>query len=165
MPSLEEIKKISPKTLLKLIQRSKNFLKTNKVMQEICDKYDFDIEDLDLIPVKFDDIDVSAKTDKGVVTLNLQLLEDGNFFKNIGYLVHEFGHHIQQSNEPTQSADDGDYLMNPSEQEAFQYQIKFIDDQFGEDEAEDYTEQVLDHHEETGKERTKKQDILMNKVD
>jgi len=165
MPSSEEIKKISPKTLLKLIQRSKNFLKKNKVMQDVCKKYHFDIEDLDLIPVKFDDIDVSAKTDKGVVTLNLQLLENGDFFNNIGYLIHEFTHHIQQSDKPTQSADDGDYLSNPSEQEAFQEQIRFIDDEFGADEAEEYVEQVLDHHEETGKERTKKQNILMNKVE
>ena len=166
MPSLEEIKKISPKTLLKIIQRGKDFLKKNEVMQEICDKYDFDIEDLDLIPVKFDDIDVSAKTDKGVVTLNFRLLEDGDFFKDFGYLVHEFGHHIQQSKEPTQSADDGDYLLNPSEQEAFQYQIKFIDNQFGEEEAKDYVEQVLDHHEiDNKKERNHKENILMKLVE
>lgn len=166
MPSLEEIKKISPQTLLKIIQRGKDFLKKNKVMQEICDKYDFDIEDLDLIPVKFDDIDVSAKTDKGVVTLNYRLLEDGDFFKDFGYLVHEFGHHIQQSNKPTQSADDGDYLLNPAEQEAFQYQVKFIDDQFGKDEAEDYVDQVLDHHDvDNKKERNHKENILMKLVE
>lgn len=151
--------------LLKLIQRAKDFLKRNEVMQEICHKYDFDINDIDLIPVKFDDIDVSARTDKGVVTLNWRLLEDGDFFKDIGYLVHEFGHYIQQSNQPTQSADDGDYLSNPSEQESFQYQIKFIDGQFGDEEADNYTEQVLDHHDESGKEREKKKDILTKLVD
>lgn len=166
MPSLEEIKRISPKSLLKLIQRAKDFLKKNEVMQEICDKYNFDIEDIDLIPVKFDDIDVSARTDKGVVTLNWRLLEDGDFFKNVGYMVHEFDHYIQQSSKPTQSADDGDYLLNPSEQEAFQYQIKFIDDQFGKDEAEEYADQVLDHHEvDNKKERKQKEDILMKLVE
>lgn len=166
MPSLEEIKKMSPQVLLKIIQRGKDFLKKNKVMQEICDKYDFDIEDLDLIPVKFDDIDVSAKTDKGVVTLNFRLLEDGDFFKDFGYLVHEFGHHIQQSYEPTKSADDGDYLLNPAEQEAFQYQIKYMDDQFGKEEAENYVEQVLDHHDVNNKkERNHKENILMKLVE
>lgn len=134
-------------------------------MQEICAKYDFDIDDLDLIPVKFGDIDVSAKTDKGVITLNFNLLSKENISQIPGYLCHEVTHNIQQSHRPTQSADDGDYLSNPSEQEAFQYQIRFIDDQFGEQKAEDYTDQVLDHHEETGKERAQKKDILMNKVD
>ena len=165
MPSLDHMQKISPQILLKLIQKSKDFLKQNKVMQEVCHKYDFDIEDLDLIPVKFDDIDVSAKTDKGIITLNVSLLELDNIHEIPGYLCHEMTHHIQQSNKPTQSADDGDYLSNPSEQEAFQFQIKYIDEQFGEDKAEDYVDQVLDHHDETGKERVKKQDILMNKVE
>lgn len=165
MPTLEEIKQIQPKMLLKLIQRGKDYLKKNKVMQEICNKYDFDINDIDLIPVRFGDIDVSARTDKGIVTLNWKLLADGDFFKDFMYLLHEFGHYIQQSKEPTQSADDGDYLLNPSEQEAFQYQVKYIDDQFGEDEAADYVEQVLDHHDEDGEERAKKKDILMEKVE
>jgi hypothetical protein len=165
MPNLEEIKKIPPKVLLKLIQRGKDYLKKNEVMQEICDKYSFDINDIDFIPVRFGDIDVSARTDKGIVTLNWKLLEDGDFFKDFAYLVHEFGHYIQQSNEPTQSADDGDYLMNESEQEAFQYQVKYIDEQFGKEEAADYVDQVLDHHNEEGSEREKKEDILMKLVD
>ncbi len=162
--SIDDVKKIPPKTLLKLIQRGKNFLKKNHIMQEVCDKYDFDIEDIDLVPVKFDDIDVSARTDRGVITLNWKLLTDGDFFKDYAYLLHEIIHFIQQSNEPTQSADDGDYLSNPHEQEAFQEQIRFIDDQFGKDEAEEYTEQVLDHHDEQGKERKEKFNILMKKV-
>lgn len=166
MPSLEEIKQIPPKVLLKLIQRGKDYLKKNKVMQEICDKYDFDINDIDLIPVRFDDIDVSARTDKGIVTLNWKLLADGDFFRDFAYLVHEFGHYIQQSKEPTQSADDGDYLLNPSEQEAFQYQVKYIDEQFGEDDADDYVQQVLDHHDvKNEKEREHKEDILMKLVE
>lgn len=156
---------ISPKLYLPFIQQIKDKLKSDQTIIDICSKYKMDTDDLDLAPIKFDDIDVSAKTDKCVITLNWNLLEKNNRYQIPHYITHEFTHFCQQSNEPTQSADDGDYLMNPSEQEAFQFQIKYIDDQFGEDKAEDYTNQVLDHHDETGKERDKKQDILMKKIE
>src|SRR5690606_23192817 len=118
------MKKISPKVYLKIIQKLKDNLKNDRVFKEMCDEYDFDVEDIDLIPVKFDDIDVSARTDKGVIILNWKLLEQKDM---LGHLLHETLHHIQQAKEPTQSADDGDYLSNPFEQEAFQFQLKFID--------------------------------------
>ena len=164
MPSIEKIKQTSPQILLKLIQRAKDYLKKDPTLQEMCDKYNFDIDDIDLIPVKFGDIDVSATTNQGVITLNWRLLEDGDFFNDLHYLVHEFQHYLGQSNAPTQSADDGDYLANPDEQKGFQAQIKYIADHDGENEAKKYTEQVLDHHDETGKERTKKEKILMKLV-
>lgn len=160
------MKTISPKIYLKIIQKIKDELKQNSTIKEMCDKYKFDIEDIDLIPIKFGDIDISARTDKGVITLNWKLLEHNNEGNDIrSYICHEMNHYLAQSIEPTQSADDGDYLANPDEQEAFQYQVKFIDNQFGEDEAKDYVEQVLDHHDEKGKERTKKENILMKLVE
>lgn len=155
---------ISPRLQLTLIQRAKNALKRDPTMQEVCDKYKFDINDLDLIPVRFGDIDVSAKTDRGVITLNWHLLDDGDFINDYHYLLHEITHYVQQSSEPTQSADDGPYLDNKSEQEAFQNQIRYIDDHNGPQSAQKYTEQVLDHHDETGKERDTKEKILMQKV-
>lgn len=156
---------ISPQIWLSYIQEAKDLLKRDPVMREMCNKYKFDIEDIDLIPIKFDDIDVSARTDKGIITMNWQLLEKDNIIDNLNsYLIHEINHFVRQSITPTQSADDGSYLDNKDEQEAFSYQIDFIDHNFGRQEAEDYVDQVLDHHNIKGKEREEKKDILMEKV-
>lgn len=134
-------------------------------MQEACRKYQMEIEDIDLIPVKFDDIDVSARTDRGIITLNWKLLKETNFTHILGYLCHELVHHLDQLQAPTQSADEGDYLANPSEQKAFQSQIEFLDNHLGKEEANRYTNQVLDHHQEKGEERKEKKEILMQKVE
>lgn len=65
---------------------------------------------------------------------------------------------------PTQGADDGDYLSNPYEQEGFQNQIKHISDHKGDDEAEDYVDHLLDHHDVSKKDREDKKETLMAKV-
>lgn len=165
MPSLAEIKKMPPKKMLRLIQQAKDYLKKDKVMQEMCKDYNFDINEIDLIPMKFGEIDVSATTNKGIITLNWKLLTDGDFFKDMSYIVHEIEHYINQINRPTQSADDGDYLSNKDEQSAFKRQVQWLDNQFGKEEAEDYVEQVLDHHDEKGNDRKEKKEILMEKVE
>jgi len=168
MRSLEEIKKISPTVLLKLIHRAKKFLKTNPVMIDIFKEYSVDISIIDHIPIYFADIPVSARTDKGVIYLNYKLLADNDFFKDIMYLVHEITHYLQQcyGTAATQGAEDGDYLKNPYEIEGFQRQLEYIDDTFGKDQAEDYAEQVLDHHDVDDKEdRQEKKDSLLKLVE
>lgn len=165
--TLKEVKSKSPKALLSLINRAKKYLKKDPVMISAFKDHGVDIDFIDLIPVQFGDIDVSATTSHGVVTLNYKLLVDGDFFKDYGYLIHEFVHVLQQcfGKKPTRGADDGEYLENPAEQEGFQYQIEYIDDKFGPNKAEDYVEQLLDHHSvKEKKDRRRKKDILMNKV-
>lgn len=165
--TLQEVKSKSPKALLNLINRAKKELKRDPIMQKAFKDHGVDIDFVDLIPVKFGDLDVSATTSHGVVTLNYKLLLDGDFFKDYGYLIHEFVHVLQQcfGKKPTRGADDGEYLDNPAEQEGFQYQIKYIDNEFGSDQAEDYVDQLLDHHEVDGSgEREEKKDALMSKV-
>lgn len=165
--TIKDVKSKSPKALLNLINRAKKYLKNDPVMKKAFKDHGVDIDFIDLIPVKFGDIDVSATTSHGVVTLNYKLLVDGDFFKDYGYLIHEFVHVLQQcfGDKPTQGADDGDYLENPAEQEGFQYQIKYIDKKFGPNKAEDYVEQLLDHHEvNNSNERKDKKEDLMSKV-
>lgn len=156
---------ISPKIWLILLQKIKDQLKSDDTIQEICKKYNLTSDILDIVPIKFGDIGVSARTDHGIITLNWNLLKQENRSQIPSYICHEFNHFARQLHQPTQSADDGDYLSNKDEQEAFQYQLKFIDDHFGEDKAEEYVDQVLDHHDETGTERKEKKDILMEKVE
>jgi len=165
--TIEDIKKIPPKTLLKLIQRAKNFLKKNDVFCDMCKEYDVSPEIIDVVPIKFGDLDVSARTDHGVITLSYKLLLDGDFLKDYQYIVHETKHLLDQcyGERPTKGADEGDYLKNKDEQAAFKVQIKYIDDQFGEDQANSYVDQLLDHHDKDGKDRNELKEVLMEEVD
>ena len=130
-------------------------------------EYDVDIEEIDLIPMRFGTIDVSAKTDHGIIIFNYKLLCDGFFLKDYSYGVHECLHYLQQTtgDKPTQSADDGEYLDNPFEEEAFTKQVAYIANQFGKNDAEDYVDDLLDHHEiDNEKEFKEKKEVLMSET-
>lgn len=163
---LKIVKKMPWSMLNRIINKAKKQLKTNEIWIKICKEYNETPDIIDLIPTYFDDLDVSAKTIKGVVVLNYTLLCDGDFEKDQGYLIHEYSHFFQQcyGKTATQSADDGDYLHNEYEQEGFANQIEFIADQQGEQEAEKYTDDLLDHHDKNGKEADKLKDTLMDQV-
>lgn len=160
--SLEQVKQISPKTLLSLINKAKTFLKKDKVMLEALREYEVSPDEIDVIPVMFKELEVSARTEQGVIYLNYKLLCDGDFFKDYGYLVHEVVHYFQQtrSDGPTKSSKQ--YLENPDEQEGFAHQIAWLDHHFGEDEAKDYTENLLDYHDKSSDKEVK--DALLSKI-
>ncbi len=163
---IEKLKQIPPALLLKMINKAKEHIKKSDVMQRICEEYGQPIEVIDLIPTYFKELDVSAKTDHGVIYLNFKLLEDADFFKDYSYLIHEYSHFFQQCfrDEATQSSDDGSYLDNEFEQEGFQNQIEYIAKEHGEQEADDYVENLLDHHEIEDEERDEKKEVLMGNV-
>jgi hypothetical protein len=165
--SLDEVRKIPPKILLKLIERAKKYLKTNDVFKDMCKEYNVDTGIIEIIPMKFGDIEVSARTEKGIITLNYKLLCDGDFIKDYGYAVHEIQHWLDQcyGKKPTPGADEGDYLHNPAEIKGFQAQIEYIDDEFGDQEAENYVDHLLDHHDKKGKDRNELKEVLMEKVE
>lgn len=165
--SLKDIKQISPQKLLNLINKAKEHVKKDGVMQEAFKEYGIDIEEIDFIPTFFKTLDVSAKTDHAVVWLNYSLLLDGFDLMDYSYLIHEYLHWLQQTSgtEPTKSSDDGEYLQNPFEQEGFQNQIEYIANQFGEDEAENYVDDLLDHHDiDDEDEKDELKDIFMENV-
>lgn len=165
--NIEEIKSRSPKYFLNMINRAKEDLKKNSVLKRVFKENEVDMDFLDLIPMKFGTIDVVATTSHGVITLNYKLLQDGDFLKDYGYLIHEISHYLQQCfrNKPTQGAEDGDYLENPDEQEGFQNQILYISEEFGEDQAENYVDDLLEHHDvDNKKEKKDKKDVLMSKI-
>jgi hypothetical protein len=165
--SLEEVKNIPPRFLLRLIDHAKEFLKSNDTMLRMFEEYDVPIEMLDLMPIAFADLDVSAKTVKGVVYLNYKLLCDGDFGKDYGYLIHELIHVLQQTtgSGPTKGSDDGEYLDNEYEVESFQNQVEFMANEFGEDEAEEYVDNLLEHHEiDDKKEHKHKKEELMSLI-
>lgn len=165
--SIEEAKNIKPADLLKIIDKAKKYLKKNDTFKEMCKEFDLPVDIIDVIPVKFGDLDVSARTAKGIITLNYKLLTTGNFEDNYHYLLHESQHILDQcfGDTSTKGANEGDYLKNPDEQSAFKKQIKFIDEEHGEEEAENYVEHLLDHHDKDGKDRNNLKETLMEEVD
>jgi hypothetical protein len=164
---LSVVKKFPYKTLNRLIKKLRVFLKQDPVVQQMFEEYGVDIEELDYIPMMFGNLDVSAKTDHGIIIYNYKLLTDGDFFKDFSYGVHEMTHWLQQTtgDKPTKSSDEGEYLKNPYEQEGFQNQVEYIAEHFGDGEAEEYVDNLLEHHEvDDKKEKSKLEDILMEKV-
>lgn len=164
---LSAVKKLPYASLNRMLKKMREYLKKDGIVQEMFKEYKVDIEEIDFIPMRFGTIDVSAKTDHGVIIFNYKLLTDGDFFKDFSYGVHEITHWLQQTTgtKPTQSADDGDYLDNPFEQEGFQNQIEYIATQFGKGEAENYVDDLLDHHDiDDHKEYKEKKETLMSKV-
>jgi hypothetical protein len=165
--TLQQIKSIPPKVLLTIIGRLKKYLATNKQMQGIFDEYDVAIEELEFIPMAFSELDVSARCEHGIIYFSYELLCDGDFFKDYGYALHECTHWLQQTanTTATQGADDGNYLDNPYEVEGFQNQIEWMADNFGKEEAEDYTDKMLDHNGLEGEDKEEKKEELTKQVE
>lgn len=164
---LSQVKKLPYQSLNRMIKKLRNFLKQDEVVKKMFKEYEVDIEELEYIPMRFGNLDVSAKTDHGVIIYNYKLLTDGDFFKDFSYGVHEMTHWLQQTtgNKPTQSSDEGSYLDNPYEQEGFQNQVEYIADNFGDQEAENYVDDLLEHHEvDDEEEKEDKKETLMAKV-
>lgn len=163
---LNEIKRMPYKTLNRLILKAKNKLLNDQVWQNICKEYDEDPNIIDLIPTMFGNLDVSAKTDHGIVILNYRLLCDGDFTKDISYMIHEYSHWLQQTkgDKPTKGSDDGNYLKNPFEQEAFSNQVEYIAKDQGKEEAEQYVEDLLEYHDVNDKDYEDLEDVLMEKI-
>lgn len=154
--------------LLEILQKVRDKIKTSEVIQDLCEEHKVDVDYIDLIPMGFADLDVSARTDKGCIYFNYDLLNDG-FADDDHYMVHEITHHFQQcfSDGPTQSSDDESYLDNEYEQEGFQAQTKYLSETRDDEEAEEYLSKVMDHHNVKGKERDKRKKELLklhNKV-
>jgi hypothetical protein len=166
MYSIEDIKKVPKKNLLRLIEIGKNHLKTSKVVQEMFNDYNVSLDYIDMIPCAFAELDVSAKTVKGVVYLSYKLVASGSFDAAIPYLVHEFDHVLKQisgekATKNTDNMDGKNYLLSEEESEAFSRQIAYMRDEFGEVEADKYIEHLLDYHDiNDSKMRDKTKDAL-----
>jgi hypothetical protein len=149
---------------LEIISKLKSKIKDHPVVKQMFKDYDISLDELDLFPICFADIDVSAKTDHGIIYLNKSHLDDDPLGKDDHYLVHELTHVLQQTcgDKPTKGAEEGDYLANKYEQEGFQNQSEYIADTRSPEKAEKYIDHVLDYHEVTDKDREKRKDQLLS---
>lgn len=154
---------LSHEEALKQINAVKARLKKSKTVQDMFEKYKVDLSEIDTIPVYFAPLDVSARTDHGLIYINWDMVENGNLYDDDHYLVHEIGHYLQQTtgDGPTEGSTDETYLDNEFEQEGFQMQTKYLSETRDDKEAEKYIEKVLEHHDTPDNEIEKrKKDLL-----
>jgi hypothetical protein len=145
-----------------LIEAVKALLKEHKIVKQMFDDFGVDIDSIDNIPIEFSKLRASAKTKDGHIFLNEKLLEDGDFSDDVGYIVHELCHCLQQQSGHAKYDKDpeSDYLDLPAEVEAFRHQIKFMNDFYGSEEAKNYLNELLDFHEFDGSRREAKEQEL-----
>jgi hypothetical protein len=152
---------------LELLNSVKEKIKSNDVLINMFKKHGVNIDYLDLFPMAFSDsIDVSARTDHGVIYFNAKLLEKPDQLDH--YMIHELSHVAQQCfrNSATQGANDGDYLDNKFEQEGFRNQTEYLSETRSPEVAEEYIDKVLDHHDvDSKKEREKRKKKLLQLSD
>lgn len=149
MFTLEEVRSIPVEKLLEIINAVKEKVKKNQVVIDLFKDYEKNVNEIDLVPMFFADIPVSARTEKAIIYFSYSLLCDGDFEKDDHYMAHELTHFLQQTcnNKPTKGSTENNYLDNKYEKEGFQIQTKYISDTRNDDIAEKYIEKVLDHHE------------------
>jgi len=162
--NLKEIKKIPQKDLQDLINKVRHKIKKSKIVKNLFDEYEVDLDELDLIPMCFADLPVSARTEKGVIYFNYRLLEDDNFSNDDHYMVHEITHWLQQTTgtKGTSGFTDDTYLDDENEQEGFNNQTKYLANTRNKQVAEEYADHVLDHHEISGEKRNKIKNKILN---
>jgi hypothetical protein len=160
MPSEIITKGLHHKKLESKLKKLKDKVFKHKVIKDMINKYNIDKSELDLVPMCFAKLPVSARTDHGIIYINIDLAEDGSLADDEHYIAHELTHYCQQTtgNKPTPGSTSDNYLDNPVEQEGFRNQTKYISDTKGEDAAEEYIEQVLDHHEHDRNDSRKRDD-------
>jgi hypothetical protein len=168
MPAEIDISGINQKELRPLIEKLKGMVVESDTVKDAFKEYKTSLDEIDVIPVCFAKLPVSARTDHGVIYLNIELLDnvksEEDLEKEVAhYLFHECTHYLQQTHgdKPTQSSDADDYLDNPVEVEAFKNQSEFLSETQGDHIAEKYIDKVLDHHDMDGKKRKKKKNELL----
>lgn len=162
------IKKISRREKVNedaIIEHMKKCVKKDPAVIQKFKEYNIPIDKIDGVFVKFDDLDVSAKTKNKKIYLNRKMLNPDSEIKDpTHYLAHELTHWLQQTTGNTAGHQYvKEYLDKPTEMEAFQVQIDFKKRHEGDEEADEYVEELLDHHNiDNKKEREEKTDELKN---
>ena len=155
--------KLSYTDLLEIIDQVKSRLQQDPIVQKTFQDYGCDLEEITYVPICFAKLDVSARTDHGIIYLNEDLIKDGDFNDDDHYLVHELTHFCQQTtgDGPTEGSTDDTYLDNKYEQEGFQNQTAYLSETQGDGVASEYVDQVLDHHDVPKQEKEKKKRELL----
>jgi hypothetical protein len=148
------------KELLQLLDQIKNNVKSSDAYSSVCKEHGVTEEILDFVPMAFADLEVSARTENGIMFFNSRLIDSPEDIEH--YMIHEFNHVLQQcfGDGPTMKVDQDNYLDDENEKESFQSQTEYIGEVKGPEEAEKYVDKVLDHHDIKGKERKERREEL-----
>lgn len=131
---------------MKMLSEIRSDLMNNSIAKEICTDNGLDKWFLEAVPISFSSLDVSAKTEDGNIILN-EDLKDFSHNIRMRYVLHELVHAIQHSLDKNKKSDnDREYLDRHDELEAFQYQLKFDDENLSQKELKKYLDNLLDHH-------------------
>ncbi|KKN61325.1 hypothetical protein LCGC14_0523160 [marine sediment metagenome] len=155
--------KLSHKQTLPIIEAVKQKVKNSDVYKDLCREIGVDESIIFLVPMAFADLDVSARTEKGCIYFNYNLLDDFN--QNDHYMIHELEHWRQQcfGDGPTKGSNNSeDYLDNEYEQEGFQTQTEYLSETRDDQAAVNYVEQVLNHHDVDDDDKAKRRKDLLN---
>jgi hypothetical protein len=148
---------------LKILDLIKNHIFDSNTYQEMCQKNNIDPNIIFYSPMAFADLDVSARTQHGIIYFNSKLKNNPQEIDH--YMIHEFTHVIQQcfGDEPTQGSNDSDdYLENPFEVEGFNNQTSYITEDEGPHKAEEYIDKVLHHHDVPKHQKNNKKEKLLD---
>ena len=81
------------------------------------------------------------------------------------YAIHELVHSLQHMKmKGLEMFEEEEYLDRDDEIEAFQYQIEYESKERGQDEAEQYVDDLIEYHEIPEEEREDKRDQLLEKT-
>lgn len=150
-----------------LLSKIRTELINDSIAKDICEENNVDDKFLAGVCIKFDDLEVSAKTINSEIILNKKLMEK-SFDVIMRYVIHELVHAIQHCMKQNKKDKKGDqenhYLDNADEVDAFQKQVLYQSENNGEKSAEKYVDELLDYHEISGENAEKKKKELMEEV-
>jgi len=136
---------------------------SGKIAKQILNKFDLDKDIIRGLPLSFsDDIDISAKTLDGIISLNKALL-DKSFYIIMRYVIHELVHvcqHIAKEDRKAEKVDLDNYLNDDDEEEAFKWQISFQSETEGQEDVNEYIDELLEFHKFPKKNRSSKKKEL-----
>lgn len=146
---------------LKILNQVKDKIKNSQTYLDLCKEHDVDPGFLDLFPMRFGPLEVSARTDHGQIIFNESLRDKLEELPH--YMIHEVTHVLQQcfGDGPTKGSTDDTYLSNAFEQDGFQEQTKYLSETEGDEAAEKYIDKVLHHHNVPKKEREERREELL----
>ena len=149
---------------MKILAQIRTALLNDSIAKEICNDNGIGEWFLIAVPIRFEALSVSAKTQEGSIVLNSKL-KKFPFPTQMRYVIHELVHAIQHAlNKNEDSDNQKEYLDRSDELEAFQYQIKFDAENNDEEDIEEYIEGLLDHHDLTGPKKKEKRKELLDKI-